>query len=137
MSIHCVTLLFICHHLFPCTPPLSVPAWAHPLPAQLLSLGPVLWEKGGWLCSLRRDKSWGNETYSGTFEFPILFPVCRRVIRQYRDRDMGLQAVGKDDRKDGSKGVLPAFRRTLTRGQNCGSLPAEPKAVARSGRATE
>lgn len=46
MSIHCVTLLFICHHLFPCTHPLSVPAQAHPLAAERAQPWACLMGKG-------------------------------------------------------------------------------------------
>lgn len=42
---------------------------------------PVVWEKGGWLCLLCWDRSRGNETYGGTFEFPILFHICIESIR--------------------------------------------------------
>lgn len=71
----------------------------------MLYSGPVLWEKGGWLCLLCLDISRENETYDGTFEFPTLSHIYGesiRVLGRCRDRDMRLSAVWRED-KGGSK----------------------------------
>ena len=101
MSIHRVTLLFICHHF-----PHARILWAS-LPGPILCLqsmlcsGPVLWEKGGWLCLLWWDESWGDETHSGTFASPVLFYICIEsigVTRQVKSQEAWCIGKGRHNR---------------------------------------
>lgn len=51
-------------------------------------------------------------------------------VGRCRHRDVRLGALEREDRKDGSKGTLPASSRGLTYSWNCGCPQAEPKVVA-------